>query len=277
MPRRIRQDTRGITNNKEDSTVTDLTQFNFHGEGVRVVVDEHGEPWFVLADIVAALGIVNGRNVAARLDFDMKGVRPVDTPGGRQNLTVVTEAGLYAAVIRSDAPNASAFRRWVTTEVLPSIRRTGSYGVPALSGPELLAHAVLEADRMIKEQAERIAELEPPAKAWTALADASGDWSMRDAAQVLSRDPAIEIGQNRLSRLLRTIAWIDSRGIPYQHQINTGRLASRARTYEHPRTGERVQAEPQVRITAKGLAWLHRYLGGTEPLDTTDRHLEVVS
>lgn len=256
---------------------TDLTQFNFHGEGVRVVVDEHGEPWFVLADIVAALGIANGRNVAARLDFDMKGVRPVDTPGGRQNLTVVTEAGMYEAVIRSDAPNASAFRRWVTTEVLPSIRRTGSYGAPALSGPELIASALIEAKALLDAKDERIAELEPPAKAWTALADATGDWSMRDAAQVLSRDPAIEIGQNRLARLLREIRWIDSGGVPYQAQIIAGRVASRARTYSHPRTGERVQADPQVRITAKGLAWLHQYLGGTEPLDTVDRHLEAVS
>lgn len=257
--------------------MTGLTQFNFHGEGVRVITDEHGEPWFVARDVAAILDLTNPRSSLALLDDDEKGVHSVDTPGGGQHMTTVTESGLYSLILRSRKPEARAFKRWVTRDVLPSIRRTGSYGAPALSGPELIASALIEAKALLDAKDQRIAELEPPAKAWTALADATGDWSMRDAAQVLSRDPAIEIGQNRLARLLREIRWIDSRGIPYQHQISVGRIASRARTYSHPRTGERVQADPQVRITAKGLAWLHQYLGGTEPLDTTDRHLEAVS
>lgn len=258
--------------------MTDLTQFNFHGEGVRVVTDEHGEPWFVLRDVLDVLNIAR-RPAAVVERLDPEGVRQTYLPsaGGRQQTYIVSEPALYEVIIRSDAPGARTFRRWVTTDVLPSIRRTGSYGTPALSGPELIASALIEAKALLDAKDERIAELEPPAKAWTALADATGDWSMRDAAQVLSRDPAIEIGQNRLARLLRELRWIDSRGIPYQAQIGTGRIASRARTYSHPRTGERVQADPQVRITAKGLEWLHRHLGGTEPLDTTDRHLEVVS
>lgn len=257
---------------------TSLVQHAFHGQAVRVITDEHGDPWFVLRDLCAVLGTRNVSDVAARLDDDMKGVDQIDTLGGRQQMTVVTEPGMYDVIVRSDSPAAKPFRRWITTEVLPSIRRTGSYGAPALTGPELMARALIEAQATLTAQEERIAALEPPAKAWEALADASGDWSLRDAAQVLSRDPHIEIGQNRLAKVLRDdLHWLDRRGVPYQAQINTGRLAARARTYHHPRTGEVMQADPQVRITAKGLTFLHAHLGGVEPLDASARHLEVVS
>jgi len=147
----------------------------------------------------------------------------------------------------------------------------------ALSGTELIARAVIEAQQIIERQSQRIAELEPPARAWTVLADASGDYSLRDAAQMLSRDPDIEMGQNRLARHLRQIGWLDRRGVPYQHHVDTGRITSRARTYEHPRTGERMQADPQVRVTAKGLAWLHAHLGGTSPLDLAPTLVAVSS
>lgn len=255
--------------------MSDLVQHAFHGQAVRVITDEHGESWFVLTDLCAALGIRNARDVAARLDDDMKGVGLIDTLGGRQSMTTVTEPGLYDVIVRSDSPQAKPFRRWVTTEVLPSIRRTGAYEVEQLSGTELIARAVIEAQQIITRQSQRIAELEPPAAAWTALADASGDYSLRDAAQILSRDPDIEVGQNRLSRYLRQVGWIDRRGIPYQHHVDTGRITARARTYPHPRTGERMHADPQVRVTAKGLAWLHQHLGGSAPLDT-DHYLSAV-
>ena len=103
--------------------MNDITIFNHLGNDIRVMTDEQGEPLFVLKDVCNALGITNTRNVAGRLDEDMKGVRPVDTLGGTQQLTVITEAGLYEVIIRSDKPEAKAFRRWVTSEVLPSIRK----------------------------------------------------------------------------------------------------------------------------------------------------------
>lgn len=249
---------------------TELLRHAFHGQTVRVITDEHGDPWFVLADLCAVLGLRNVGNVAARLDDDMKGIRSADTLGGPQSLTVVTEPGMYEVVIRSDAPRAREFRRWVTTEVLPTIRRTGSYAVAPQSREERLALAVLDAQVMLGERDALIAELEPPARAWSALADASGDYALRDAAQILSRDARIEIGQNRLATLLRELRWIDSHGVPYQAQVIAGRVTSRARTYEHPRTGERTLAAPQVRITPKGLTWLHGHLGGTGALDTSD-------
>lgn len=248
---------------------TDLIQHAFHGQAVRVVLDEHGEPWFVLNDLCTVLGIANPRNVAARLDDDMKGVRPVDTLGGAQATTCVTEPGMYEVVVRSDSPLARDFRRWVTTEVLPSIRRTGSYGpadVAQITRSDL-ARWVIEAEARAEKAEAQVAVLGPPARAWQTLADATGDYSLRDAAQILDRDESIKTGQNRLAQYLRQIGWLDRHGVPYQRAVEVGYVRSRARTYRHHRTGEEMVAEPQVRITGKGLTWLHKHLGGTEPLD----------
>lgn len=255
---------------------TDLIQHAFHGHAVRVITDEHGEPWFLLADLCDVLGIANARNVAARLDDDMKGVRPMDTPGGRQQMTFVTEPGMYDVIVRSDSALARPFRRWITTELLPEIRRTGSYAVPQ-TPEQRIASALIEASALLAQRDERIAELEPPAAAWTALVeDTAGDWSLRDAAQILDRDPSIKTGQNRLSQYLRQVGWIDKRGIPYQRHVDLGRLHSKPQTRVSHRTGERIACDPQVRITLKGLGALHRLLGGSEPLDTSERHLVAV-
>lgn len=105
--------------------MNDITIFNHLGNDIRVMTDDQGEPLFVLKDVCNALGITNTRNVSARLDEDMKGVRPVDTLGGTQQLTVINEVGLYEVIIRSDKPEATQFRRWVTSEVLPSIHTHG--------------------------------------------------------------------------------------------------------------------------------------------------------
>ena len=116
--------------------MTGLTEFSFeHRRSVRVF-DLDGEGWFVLNDVCAALAITNQRNAAARLDDDEKGVRIVDTLGGRQQVTIVSEAGLYSLILASRKPDAKRFKRWVTHEVLPSIRRTGSYRVPTGVDPQ---------------------------------------------------------------------------------------------------------------------------------------------
>lgn len=107
-----------------------LVQFVFEGAPVRVIPRD-GEPWFVLVDVCKVLGIANSRNVSNRLDEgDEKGSAIVDTLGGPQQMTIVNEAGVFAAVFTSNRPDAKRFQKWVTSEVLPAIRRTGSYGIP---------------------------------------------------------------------------------------------------------------------------------------------------
>ena len=93
---------------------------------VRMVM-QGDEPWWVLADVCRALGLERTDSVARRLDPDEKGTHLVSTPGGPQEMTIINESGLYMVIFRSDKPEAKAFKRWVTHEVLPSIRRTGRY------------------------------------------------------------------------------------------------------------------------------------------------------
>lgn len=106
---------------------------------------------------------------------------------------------------------------------------------------------------------QRAAELEAPAQSWEALSGATGDYAVREAAQILDRDPTISTGQNRLFKTMHDIGWIDARSQPYQAQVDLGRLVRRTDTYEHPKTGEPVLYS-QIRITAKGLAKLRDIL-----------------
>jgi len=249
---------------------TALIQHAFHGQAIRVVLDEHGEPWFVAKDVTAVLGITNGRDALSRVDSDGVGTADViDSLGRTQAASTVNEGGLYELIFQSRRPEAREFRRWVTTEVLPSIRRTGHYGpadVAQITRSDL-ARWVIEAEARAEKAEAAVAILEPPARAWQTLAEATGDYSLRDAAQILDRDESIKTGQNRLAQYLRQIGWLDKTGTPYQRVVEVGYVRSRARTYRHHRTGEEMVAEPQVRITGKGLSWLHKHLGGTEPLD----------
>lgn len=109
-----------------------LMQFDFGGNVVRAVQDGDGEPMFVAADVLAALAL--DRKALERLDDDEKGVNSIHTPGGEQEVTVVNESGLYSLILGSRKPQAKAFKRWVTHEVLPTIRRTGSYSTQQASG-----------------------------------------------------------------------------------------------------------------------------------------------
>lgn len=105
--------------------------FNFGGHAIRVIVRD-GAPWFVATDVCAALGYANtSKAVGDHLDPDEKGVTTGYTLGGEQRLTIISESGLYALVLRSRKPEARKFAKWVTAEVLPSIRKTGSYAKAA--------------------------------------------------------------------------------------------------------------------------------------------------
>lgn len=103
------------------------TVFQFQESTQLRVVTIDGEPWFVAADVCAALSITNEQT--RRLDEDEKGLRSIQTPGGQQEMTVINESGLYSLILGSRKPEAKPFKKWVTSEVLPSIRKTGSYSV----------------------------------------------------------------------------------------------------------------------------------------------------
>lgn len=137
-----------------------------------------------------------------------------------------------------------------------------------LSPRELAQLVIVEADRADRAE-QHIAEIEPAAQAWDTLSNANGDYSLREAAQILSRDPGVAtIGQNRLLKYLREQRWVDAHRTPYQGQIETGRLVQRTDTYDHPHTHE-AKLYTQVRITPKGLAELRaRLRAAAQPMLT---------
>lgn len=253
--------------------MTQIQPFTFPttGQPVRTLPVD-GEPWFVASDLAAILGYRDAFNALRLLDEDEKGTHLVSTPGGEQLASIVSEAGLYALTLRSTLENAKPFRRWVTHEVIPAIRKTGSYSLPReYSRLELIDMArESELARIDAENRAALAEcrmhdMEPAARMADELMVAEGDYSVREAAQILSRDRNIKTGQGRLFRYLREIGWIDAHNQPYQRQIDLGRVVVRARTYDHPSRDEQV-ATQQVRITGKGIGELHRLLAGQSQL-----------
>lgn len=259
--------------------MTVLVPFDYEGMSVRTVV-VGGDPWFVLADLCKVLGLTRSASaVADRLDDGVRQTYPIaDSLGRTQQATIVNEPGMYEVVIRSDKPEAVAFRRWITGTVLPQIRKTGSYGVAPvreLTRLELIqiAHDAevgrLAAVEQVAELTEENAVLSPKAKAHDVFLSTIGDYSVGEAAKILSRDHGILTGEKRLFAFMQQIGWIyrDSKRkpIPYQAQVDNGRLVAKARFWFNTETGEPVADAPQIRITAKGLEALRRkHLEGRE-------------
>ena len=140
--------------------MSNIQIFNYQSNEVRTV-EMGGEPWFVLKDVCNILGISKHRDTAARLDADERGSVEVDTLGGTQQVIAVNESGLYHVILRSDKPEAAPFRKWVTSEVLPSIRKNGGYiaGQEQLTPEELMAKALLVANKTLADREARICEL----------------------------------------------------------------------------------------------------------------------
>ncbi len=112
----------------------DLITFEFVTQSVRVLIID-GEPWFVAVDVCAALHINNNRMALERLDDDEKGVSVMDTPGGPQKMSIINESGLYALILTSRKPEAKKFKKWVTSEVLPTLRKQGHYTILGADEP----------------------------------------------------------------------------------------------------------------------------------------------
>jgi anti-repressor protein len=172
--------------------LTSIIPFSFQGAQVRTLILD-GEPWWVGRDATAILGYRTTNDGTRWLDEDEKGTHLVRTLGGDQEMVIVSEPGLYSLILRSKRPDAKTFKRWITHEVIPSIRRTGQYGsAPAL--PDLTTpQGVLALAEQFKQTAEqlvdadaRIKELEPKALVHdTLMAAADGDVLVRQAAKTL--------------------------------------------------------------------------------------------
>lgn len=242
------------------------------GEIRTVTIDN--EPWLVGKDVAETLGYSNTRKaIADHVDGEDKGVTKCDTPGGVQELTVINESGLYSLVLSSKLPSAKKFRRWVTSEVLPSIRKNGGYiaGQETLSDDELLEKAVLvarkriaERDAIIEKQNERIADMRPKEIFADAVAVSHTSILVRELAKVLKGN-GIDIGQNRLFCWLRDNGYlIKSRGIdwnsPTQKAMNMGLFEVRESTRQNPDGS--VSIDRVTKVTGRGQVYfVNKFLG----------------
>ena len=158
-----------------------LTKYDFHGCTLRVVMIE-GEPWFVATDLAKTLGYRDAEKMTRLLDDDHKGTHIVGTPSGDQELTVISEAGMYRAIMRSQRAEAKAFERWVVGDVLPSIRRTGSYGS---SDPVAFLDDPVALRMLLAERNDQFIEMKPKADAYDLIASTDGTVCVTDAAKML--------------------------------------------------------------------------------------------
>jgi prophage antirepressor-like protein len=132
--------------------------FVFAGKNLIRVIDRDGEAWFIAADVCAALGLIDVSRFVSRLDDDEKGTTTTRTPGGDQTVLIVNEPGLYSLILTSRKPEAKAFKRWITHEVLPAIRKTGSYIAPAAARMTEMEVLLAVVQRMVDNE-RQIAEL----------------------------------------------------------------------------------------------------------------------
>lgn len=205
--------------------MSDLVIFENPEFGQIRVIDKDSEPWFVGKDVADALGYGKGKSlnnaVSRHVDDDDKGVTEMMTPGGRQNFVIINESGLYSLILSSKLPTAKQFKRWVTSEVLPSIRKTGGYiaGQENLSDSELMAKALLVAQRTIEERNKQIETMKPKALFADAVSGSDTSILIRDLAKLLKQN-GVDIGEKRLFKKLRDDGYLikigESKNTPTQ-------------------------------------------------------------
>ena len=241
----------------------EIIPFAYQDSEVRTLTLD-GDPWFVLSDVLNALGI--SRRPAAvieRLDDDVRQTYPIQDRFGRtQNAHLVNESGLYDVIIRSDSPTAKPFRRWVTHEVLPSIRKTGQYSAITFDKqiPKTLPEALHAYAREIeaREALEAYArEIEPKAEAYDHFLSGDGTYSVGAAAKILG------LSQNKLFAELRNAGILIAKGhmrnTPYQQYMHHFQV----KAYDYTRTDGTVGTSYTTTVQPSGLAFIERKLGMT--------------
>lgn len=256
----------------------EIKKFDFKGAPLRTLTDKAGEPWFVAKDVCDILELSNVTEALRSLDDDEKSnfrISEVAQNGGRAPL-IISEPGLYKLIMRSRKPEAKEFQRWVTHEVLPQIRKTGGY-IPATDADDdmtILAKAVMigqrtmEAQkRKIASQQSRIVELEPKARFADAVAASDGTCLVGELAKML-RQNGMDIGQNRLFRLLQADGYLgksgSNRNVPTQRAMELGLFRIKETTVTHADGHTTVSRTPKV--TGKGRRYfIDRYWGRAQP------------
>lgn len=257
---------------------TEIQPFEFEGNKVRALADGD-EVMFVASDIAKILGYRDAAALTRTLDDEEKGTRPIDTHGGTQTMTVISEPGLYKAILQRQTGRMEVevtrefvkrFQRWVTHEVLPQIRRTGGY-IPTTDVDDdmtILAKAVMIGQRTMEEQKRRIAAqeshinaLEPKARFADAVAASDGTCLIGELAKML-RQNGLDIGQNRLFEILRQDGYLgktgSNRNVPTQKAMDLGLFRIKETAITH--SDGHVTINRTAKVTGKGQTYfISRY------------------
>lgn len=255
----------------------EIQKFDFKGAPLRTLTDKAEEPWFVAKDVCDILG-TDTRDLHKILESDE--ITNVDSihiaqNGGKAPL-IISEPGLYRLVMKSRKPEAKEFQRWVTHEVLPQIRRTGGY-IPTSesdSDEDIMARAVLVAQKTIERKNQQlqakdaqIKVLEPKARFADAVAASDDTCLVGELAKML-RQNGMDIGQNRLFRLLQADGYLgksgSNRNVPTQRAMDLGLFRIKETTVTHADGHTTVSRTPKV--TGKGQRYfIDRYWGRAQP------------
>ena len=229
-------------------TDTSIVPFNFEGNEIRVVNDVDNDPWFVAADVCKVLTIAHVASATRDLDADEKGVHDLHTPGGPQGMAILSESGLYTLILRSNKPEARAFRKWVTSAVLPEIRRTGRFeAVPQHNIPQTYPDAL----RLAADLADEVDRLKPKGIFYDKVRCAEGHLTVAQVAKTLGT------GELRLFSMLRGRGFLMRNNQPFQEYIEQGWFHVVTKTGSW---GGKEQVWQQTVITGKGLTEIHEAL-----------------
>ena len=222
------------------------------------IFEKNGEPWFVGRDVCNILGYANpSKAIADHVDNDDKGVTNCYTLGGNQNLTIINESGLYSLILSSKLPNAKRFKHWVTSEILPSIRKHGMYATDELiNNPDVFIQVLqeLKAERERKAALEAQAEVNRPKIIFAdAVAASHNSILIGDLAKLIKQN-GVDIGQKRLFEWLRNNGYLMKSGasynLPTQKSMELKLFEIKERTINNPDGS--VRTTKTTKVTGKG-------------------------
>lgn len=233
--------------------MNEVQLFNFESHEVRSLLI-NGEPWFVGKDVADVLGYQNAsRDINRHVDEEDKQNYQNGTFDSPRGMTIINESGLYSLVLSSKLPSAKKFKRWVTSEVLPTLRKTGQYQVKELSGQELMAKALIEAQSVLAAKDKQIERMKPKALFADAVNDSETDILIGDLAKLIKQN-GHDIGQKRLFAWMRDNGYLiksgSSRNMPTQRAMQLGLFRIKERTVNNPDGSVRITKT--TKVTGKG-------------------------
>lgn len=234
--------------------MNEIQLFTFKNEQVRTLLINN-EPWFIGKDVAQILGYSNPRDALSKHveneDKDSVAIR--DSIGRMQKTPIINESGVYALIFGSKLPDAKKFKHWVTSEVLPKLRKTGSYSAKEMSSEELMAKAFIEAKSIMERQNKEIIEMKPKALFADTVAASNSSILVGQEAKLISQS-GCKIGQNRFFAWLRENGYLCSKGdnynMPTQRSREMNLIEIRIRTVTNPDGSVRETKTPM--ITGKG-------------------------